>query len=87
NSHFVARCMMKTYRRDAAVIPPLLDAGEFELCTHKEDFYLTASRNVPYQRIELIVEAFNATPHRSLIVIGEGPEMAAIRARAAPNVT
>ncbi|MET3229516.1 UNVERIFIED_ORG: glycosyltransferase involved in cell wall biosynthesis [Burkholderia sp. 1263] len=87
NSHFVARCMMKTYRRDAAVIPPPVDAGEFELCTHKEDFYLTASRNVPYQRIELIVEAFNATPHRSLIVIGEGPEMAAIRARAAPNVT
>ncbi|MDR6408373.1 glycosyltransferase family 4 protein [Paraburkholderia terricola] len=87
NSHFVARCMMKTYRRDAAVIPPPVDAGEFELCTHKEDFYLAASRNMPYQRIELIVEAFNATPHRSLIVIGEGPEMAAIRARAAPNVT
>lgn len=87
NSHFVARCMMKTYRRDAAVIPPPVDAGEFELCTHKEDFYLAASRNVPYQRIELIVEAFNATPHRSLIVIGAGPEMAAIRARAAPNVT
>lgn len=87
NSHFVARCMMKTYRRDAAVIPPPVDAGEFELCTDKEDFYLAASRNMPYQRIELIVEAFNATPHRSLIVIGEGPEMAAIRARAAPNVT
>lgn len=87
NSHFVARCMMKTYRRDAAVIPPPVDAGEFELCTHKADFYLAASRNMPYQRIELIVEAFNATPQRPLIVIGEGPEMAAIRARAAPNVT
>ena len=87
NSQFVARRMMKTYRRDAAVIPPPVNVDEFELCTHKEDFYLTASRMVPYKRIDLIVEAFSATPHRKLIVIGDGPEMAAIRAKAGPNVT
>ncbi|CAB3738346.1 D-inositol-3-phosphate glycosyltransferase [Paraburkholderia graminis C4D1M] len=87
NSQFVARRMMKTYRRDAAVIPPPVNVDEFELCTHKEEFYLTASRMVPYKRIDLIVETFSATPHRKLIVIGDGPEMAAIRAKAAPNVT
>ncbi|MFM0692870.1 glycosyltransferase family 4 protein [Paraburkholderia graminis] len=87
NSQFVARRMMKTYRRDAAVIPPPVNVDEFELCTHKEEFYLTASRMVPYKRIDLIVETFSTTPHRKLIVIGDGPEMAAIRAKAAPNVT
>ncbi|NPT43346.1 glycosyltransferase [Paraburkholderia sp. 1N] len=87
NSQFVARRVMKTYRRDAAVIPPPVDVHEFELCTDKEDFYLTASRMVPYKRIDLIVETFTATPHRKLIVIGDGPEMAAIRAKAGPNVT
>ncbi|MFL9890151.1 glycosyltransferase family 4 protein [Paraburkholderia sp. RL17-381-BIF-C] len=87
NSQFVARRMMKAYRRDAAVIPPPVDVHEFELCTRKEDFYLTASRMVPYKRIDLIVETFNATPHRKLIVIGDGPEMAAIRAKARSNVT
>ena len=87
NSQFVARRVMKAYRRDAAVIPPPVDVHEFELCTHKEDFYLTASRMVPYKRIDLIVETFSATPHRKLIVIGDGPEMAAIRAKAGPNVT
>ncbi|MFL6637532.1 MAG: glycosyltransferase, partial [Paraburkholderia graminis] len=87
NSQFVARRMMKTYRRDAAVIPPPVNVDEFELCTHKEEFYLTASRMVPYKRIDLIVGAFSATPHRKLIVIGDGPEMAAIRAKAGPNVT
>ncbi len=86
NSQFVARRMVKTYRREAAVIPPPVDVHEFELCTHKEDFYLTASRMVPYKRIDLIVETFSATPHRKLIVIGDGPEMAAIRAKAGPNV-
>ncbi|WP_168793512.1 glycosyltransferase family 4 protein [Paraburkholderia aromaticivorans] len=87
NSHFVARCVMKTYRRDAAVIPQPVDVHKFELCTRKEDFYLTVSRLVPYKRIDLIVETFNATPHRKLVVIGDGPEMAAIRAKAGPNVT
>ena len=87
NSHVVARCVMKTYRRDAAVIPPPVDVHVFELCTRKEDFYLTAARMVPYQRIDLIVETFNATPHRQLVVIGDGPEMTALRARARPNVT
>ncbi|NYH19511.1 glycosyltransferase family 4 protein [Paraburkholderia bryophila] len=87
NSQFVARRVMKTYRRDAAVVPPPVDVHEFELCTNKEDFYLTASRMVPYKRIDLIVETFSATPHRRLIVIGDGPEMAAIRAKAGPNVT
>ncbi|ASV99632.1 glycosyltransferase family 4 protein [Paraburkholderia aromaticivorans] len=87
NSHFVARRVMKTYRRDAAVISPPVDVQEFELCTRKEDFYLTASRMVPYKRIDLIVETFNATPHRKLIVIGDGPEMTAIRAKARSNVT
>jgi glycosyltransferase involved in cell wall biosynthesis len=87
NSHFIARRMMKTYRRDAAVIPPPVDVHRFELCTQKDDFYLTASRMVSYKRIDLIVEAFNATPHRKLVVIGDGPQMAAIRAGAGPNVT
>ncbi|MGF6771213.1 glycosyltransferase involved in cell wall biosynthesis [Paraburkholderia sp. GAS199] len=87
NSHFVARRVMKTYRRDAAVVPPPVDVHRFEVCAQKDDFYLTASRMVPYKRIDLIVDTFNATPHRKLVVIGDGPEMAAIRAKAGPNVT
>jgi glycosyltransferase involved in cell wall biosynthesis len=87
NSEFVARRMMKTYRRDAAVIPPPVDVHRFDVCHEKDDFYLTASRLVPYKRVDLIVEAFTATPERRLVVIGDGPEMAAIRAKAGPNVT
>ncbi|MDE1009294.1 MAG: glycosyltransferase [Paraburkholderia fungorum] len=87
SSLFVARHVMKTCRRDAAVIPPPVDVHRFEPCMQKEDFYLSVSRMVPDKRIDLIVETFNATPHRKLIVIGDGPEMAAIRAKAGPNVT
>ena len=42
---------------------------------------------MPYKRIDLIVDAFSRTPERRLVVIGDGPEMAKIRALAGPNVT
>ncbi|MDN7665691.1 glycosyltransferase family 4 protein [Burkholderia vietnamiensis] len=87
NSRFIARRIRKTYRRDATVIYPPVDVEHLALCTDKEAFYLTASRLVPYKRIDLIVEAFSRTPERRLVVIGDGPEMAKIRALAGPNVT
>ncbi|MDI9690832.1 glycosyltransferase, partial [Burkholderia cenocepacia] len=62
------------------------DVDAFSLNAVKEEFYLTASRMVPYKKIDLIVEAFSRTPERKLVVIGDGPEMQKIRAKAGPNV-
>ena len=86
NSAFIARRIKKVYHRDAAVIFPPVDVDAFSLNAEKEDFYLTASRMVPYKKIDLIVEAFSRTPERKLVVIGDGPEMQKIRAKAGPNV-
>ncbi|WP_345813813.1 glycosyltransferase [Paraburkholderia sp. PREW-6R] len=87
NSRFAARRLMKTQRRAAAVIAPPVDVKAFRLCTRKEDFFVAVSRAVPHQRIDLIVDAFNSTPHRRLVVIGDAARMAALRAKAGPNVT
>jgi glycosyltransferase involved in cell wall biosynthesis len=86
NSDFIARRIKKVYQRDAQVIFPPVDVEAFSLCTEKEDFYLTASRMVPYKKIDLIVEAFARMPERKLVVIGDGPDMEKIRAKAGPNV-
>ncbi|CAB3750801.1 glycosyltransferase family 4 protein [Paraburkholderia humisilvae] len=86
NSAFIARRIRKVYQRDANVINPPVDVEAFALQEQKEDFYLTASRMVPYKKIDLIVEAFAKMPGRRLVVIGDGPEMEKIRAKAAPNV-
>ncbi len=86
NSHFIARRIRKVYHRDSRVIFPPVDVQSFELGEHKEDFYLTASRMVPYKKIDLIVEAFSRMPGKRLVVIGDGPEMKAIRAKAGPNI-
>lgn len=86
NSQFVARRIQKTYRRRAVVIHPPVDLAAFTLQSEKEDYYITASRMVPYKRIDLIVEAFSGMPDRELRVIGEGPDFEKIKAKAGPNV-
>jgi len=87
NSAYIARRIRKLYRRDAQVVHPPVDIAMFTARLDKEDFYFTASRLVPYKRVDLIVEAFAKMPQRRLIVIGDGPEMERIRKLAKPNVT
>jgi glycosyltransferase involved in cell wall biosynthesis len=87
NSAYIARRIHKIYRRQAVVVHPPVDVEKFTARLDKEDFYFTASRMVPYKRVDLIVEAFAKMPQRRLIVIGDGPEMARIRKVAGPNVT
>ncbi|CAD6558524.1 D-inositol-3-phosphate glycosyltransferase [Paraburkholderia hiiakae] len=86
NSEFIARRIQKVYQRKAEVVYPPVDIDAFELETQKEDFYVTASRLVPYKKIDLIVEAFARMPERRLVVIGDGPDMNKVRAKATPNV-
>jgi glycosyltransferase involved in cell wall biosynthesis len=85
-SSFIARRIWKVYRRESTVIYPPVDVHQFSLRAEKEDYYVTASRMVPYKRMELIVEAFRSMPERTLVVIGDGPEMAKIRRKAGANV-
>lgn len=87
NSQFIARRIRKVYGREAEVIYPPVDISKFNLCTEKEDYYLTASRMVPYKKMKLIVEAFNQMPDKNLVVIGTGPEYAKTKAIAGPNIT
>ena len=86
NSQFIARRIQKVYRRDAQVIYPPVDFDNYTLCEQKQDFYLTASRLVPYKRVDLIVEAFSQMRDRQLIVIGDGEQISKIRAKACKNV-
>jgi len=88
-SKFIARRINKAYGRESTVIYPPVDVNAFDLCTQKEDYYLTASRMVPYKKIDLIVEAFSKLPEKRLIVIGDGPDykkIKKIKKIAGPNI-
>ncbi len=86
NSEFIARRIRKVYGRDAEVIYPPVEVAAFPLGTARDSFYLAASRLVPYKKMELIVEAFSRTPERKLVVVGDGPDLAKVKAKAGMNV-
>lgn len=85
-SNFIVRRIEKVYRRDATVIYPPVDVSGFAFQPIKEDFYLTASRMVPYKKMSMIIEAFSSMPDKQLVVIGEGPEYERCKAVAGPNI-
>ena len=85
NSHYIARRIKKAYGKSSDVIYPPVDIDKFALRESKSDFYLTASRMVPYKKIDLIVEAFSQTD-KKLLVIGDGPDMGKIKSKASKNI-
>ena len=86
NSTFIARRIRKIYRRESEVLYPPVDVELFSYQDNKSDYYLTASRLVPYKRIELIVQAFRGMPDKKLVVIGDGPDGEKIRKLTAANI-
>lgn len=87
NSEFIRRRIWKVYRREAKVIYPPVNTDGFEPGSDARGaHFLTVSRMVPYKRVPLIAATFAARPDLTLHIVGDGPEMAAVRAAAGPNV-
>jgi len=82
NSKFIAQRIKKIYNKQAKVIYPPVNIDFFKPSYKKEDFYLTASRFVPYKKIDLIVEAFSKMKDKKLVVIGDGPDIKKIKSKA-----
>ncbi len=85
NSHYVARRVWKTYRRNATVIYPPVAVDRFQPDQPRDDFYFVLSRFVPYKRVDLIVAAF-ARLGLPLIVMGDGADKDQIHRLATPNI-
>jgi glycosyltransferase involved in cell wall biosynthesis len=86
NSSYIARRIRKVYNRESTILFGPVDVANYTLCTKKKDYYVTVSRMVPYKKVDLIVEAFSSMPEKRLIVIGDGPDMPKVLAKAGPNV-
>jgi glycosyltransferase involved in cell wall biosynthesis len=85
NSRFVQQRIQSAYSRDSSVIYPPVDVDAFQSGRPAEDFYLIVTELVAYKRVDLAIDAFNRLGKR-LVVLGDGPEGAALRARARPNI-
>jgi glycosyltransferase involved in cell wall biosynthesis len=86
NSDYIGRRIKKVYGRSATTIYPNVAVEDFSVVDEKDDFYVTASRLVPYKKVDLIVRAFAGMPDKQLVVIGDGPQMEKVKAAATPNI-
>ncbi len=86
NSQYIAARIESAYNRQATVIYPPVDVERFSLSPQKEEFYLVASRMVPYKKIDLIVEAFSGMPDKRLVVIGDGPDFDKVKSKSGKNI-
>jgi glycosyltransferase involved in cell wall biosynthesis len=84
NSWNVRRRIWKTYRRKSKVVHPPVAVDSFY---HKpsEDYFLMVAEMVAYKRLDYAIRTF-ARNGRKLKIVGEGPEYAALKKLAAPNI-
>lgn len=87
NSKFVSRRIKKYYNKDAVVINPPVDTKNFYVdhATDQEEYYLMVGRLIAYKRHDIAIEAFNRSG-LPLKIIGRGPELAALKRIAKPNI-
>jgi glycosyltransferase involved in cell wall biosynthesis len=84
-SEEVRRRIHRLWGRQARVIYPPVDVSEIPLTNQNDGYYLVAARLLAYRRIDIAVEACLKLG-RELVVVGDGPERAALQhqARGAP---
>ena len=85
NSRLTAARIRRYWGRSATVVHPPVAVERFRWDQPRDDVYLCLCRLVPYKRVDLVVQAFNATG-LPLVVIGDGPERQRLAAMAGPNV-
>jgi glycosyltransferase involved in cell wall biosynthesis len=86
-SSAVQERIRRIYHRESVVIHPPVDTDYFAPSgAPPDDYDLIVSRLIPYKRIDLAVRAFTQLGDRKLVIVGEGRDMAALRAQAGPNV-
>jgi glycosyltransferase involved in cell wall biosynthesis len=82
----VSKRIRRHYGRRARLVHPPVDTERIRPNGRPaEDFYLLVGGFVPYKREEIALDAFRKLDRR-LLVVGEGPTLPALRARAAKNV-
>ncbi len=89
-SQYVADLIARCYGRAAWVIGAPVDCTLFHPGPGEPagDFFLLCGRLVePYKKGRIAIEAFRRMPQERLVMAGDGPALADLRAAAPPNVT
>jgi glycosyltransferase involved in cell wall biosynthesis len=86
NSRNVAERIRKYYGRDSEVLHCPVDVDRFSVGAGAGDYFVVASRLLPYKRIDLAIEAAGRA-NVPLLVAGTGPAERSLRERARGTTT
>jgi glycosyltransferase involved in cell wall biosynthesis len=84
-SAWAAGNVQRAFNRQAQVIYPPVDVERFRPATDRGEYFLVVSRLVKHKRVDVVIQAFSRLG-LALLVVGHGPERAALERQAAPNV-
>ena len=84
NSEITRRRIAETYGRPSRVVHPPVDVERFEL-GDPGDHFLLVTELVPHKRVDVALEAARRA-RRPVKVVGDGPDMERLRARAGADV-
>ncbi|MCK4792682.1 MAG: glycosyltransferase [Desulfobacteraceae bacterium] len=85
NSKNIQNRIKQAYNRGSVVIYPPVECDRFTISNDDDGYYLVLSALVPYKRIDIAVEAFDATGQK-LVIVGNGPELLYLKSMASANV-
>jgi glycosyltransferase involved in cell wall biosynthesis len=85
NSENIRKKILSLYGREAEVIYPPVDVQTFRASGRDDGYFLVVGALVPYKRVDVAIEAFNATGQR-LVVAGDGPDRDRLKRMAHPNI-
>ena len=81
----VQQRIRRQYGRESVIIYPPVQVEQYSVSHRSEDFFLIASRLLPYKRIDLAIDAFNQLG-LPLVITGDGRDRARLEKMAGSHV-
>ena len=85
NSHLTAARVKRYFGRESTVLHPPVETARFRPATALGEHYMVLAELMAHKRIDVAVRAFNALG-LPLLVVGDGPELRALKRIAGPTI-
>lgn len=85
NAKNIQAKIKKYYGRDSTVIYPSVESKNFKISRTIGDYYLLLARLEPYKKADLVIEAFNQSS-KKLVIVGSGTKKEEWQKMSGPNI-
>jgi glycosyltransferase involved in cell wall biosynthesis len=77
----------KIYNRNSIVVPPPVNVDKFNPSFVKDKYFIFVGRlDIPYKKVNIVIEAFSKLKDQKLIVVGSGSDEQKLKEMASSNI-